>query len=117
STSADIYSLGKLLAWLVSAPDPEFRAIVARATADDPDDRYLTAEALADDVEAWATGLPVAAMNGGRGYVVAKFVRRNRLPLTFALLALALLVSALVYALVANHRAQSARAEAEARFS
>jgi len=117
STSADIYSLGKLLAWLMSAQDAEFRAIIARATANDPDDRYLTAEALAEDVEAWAKGLPVAAMEGGRRYVLTKFIRRNRLPLGIAALALALLVSALVFALVANHRAQVARVDAETRFN
>ena len=116
STAADIYSLGKLLAWLVPAQDGEFKAIVARATATDPDARYATAEALAEDVIAWRDGMPVNAMEGGRRYVAAKFIRRNRGGLALATLALVLLVGALVYALVANHRAQIARAEAEARF-
>jgi hypothetical protein len=118
STGADIYSLGKLLAWLLpNGSDAEFKAIVAKATADDPNDRYATAEALAEDVEAWSSGYPVVAAQGGRGHVFAKFVRRNRLPIGAAVLALVLLLSALVYALVANHRAQIARADAETRFN
>jgi serine/threonine-protein kinase len=116
STGADIYSLGKLLAWLLPDQDTELKAIVTQATADDPNDRYPTAEALADDIEAWASGRPVSAMAGGRRYAAAKFIRRNRLPIAAGLLALALLLAALVSALVANHRAQIARAEAEARF-
>ncbi len=117
STGADIYSLGKLLGWLIPRQDVELAAIVSRATAADPQDRYATALALAEDVEAWRSCRPVAAMEGGRRYVAAKFIRRNRLPLGLATLALALLVGALAYALVANHRAQLAQAEAEARFS
>lgn len=109
ATAADIYSLGKLLGWLIPAQDAELKAIIARATAADPLARYATAEALAGDVEAWAGGLPVSAIEGGRGYVAGKFVRRHRLPLAAGALALALLVAALVYALIA-------RAEAEARF-
>ena len=117
STATDIYSLGKLLAWLIPAQDEELRAIVARATATEPDGRYATAEALAADVEAWRDGRPVAAMDGGRRYVATKFIRRNRGPIGLAALALLLMMSALAYALVANHRAQVARGEAEGRFN
>jgi len=109
STAADIYSLGKLLGWLLPAQDGELKAIIARATADDPLARYATAEALAGDAEAWSRGLPVSAMGGGRGYVARKFVRRHRVALAAGALALLLLIAALVYALIA-------RAEAEARF-
>jgi len=118
STGADIYSLGKLLAWLLpDEKDAEFRAILARATAQDPNDRYATAEALAEDVEAWDTAYPVAAVRGGRSYIAGKFVRRNRWPIAAGALALVLLLSALVYALVANYRAQTARSDAETRFN
>ncbi len=116
STGADVYSLGKLLAWLIPGEERELKAIVTKATAVDAHDRYSTADALAQDVEAWTSGLPVAAVAGGRGYMLAKFVTRNQAPIAAAAIALVLLVSALVYALVANHRAQIARAEAEARF-
>ena len=118
TTSADIYSLGKLLARLFSGHrDAELDAIVAKATAQLPADRYPTVEALAADVDAWEANRPVAAMRGGRGYVLLKFVARNRLPvLAGAGAALALLL-AFGATLVANQRAERARAEAEARFA
>ncbi len=117
STAADIYSLGRLLARLEPSKDAEFAAIVARATATDPNNRYSTAEALASDVAAWNAGWPVGAMDGGGSYATRKFIARHRLPIAAAGLALLLLIGTLVYALVANQRAQIARADAEARFA
>jgi len=118
TTLSDIYSLGRVLAWLTEgdAADPELAAIVARATAEDPERRYSTVEALRDDVSAYRAGFPVAAMEGGRGYVFGKFVRRHRLAVGGAATASVLLVAALAVTLVANAQAQAARAEAEARF-
>jgi serine/threonine-protein kinase len=118
TTAADIYSLGKLLAKLMAPErdDAELAAIVARATAQRPGDRYLTVEALAADVEAWGGGLPVAAVGGGRSYLARKFVSRHRFGAAAATVGLALLVAALVITLIANRRADTARAEAERRF-
>jgi serine/threonine-protein kinase len=118
TTLSDVYSLGQALAWLTEGDpaDPELAAIVARATAEDPERRYSTVEALRDDLAAHIAGFPVAAMDGGRGYVFGKFVARHRLAVGGAALASVLLVAALVVTLVANHQAQAARAEAEARF-
>lgn len=118
TTLSDVYSLGKVLAWLTEddPPDAELSAIVARATADDPAERYSTVEALRDDVAAWRGGFPVAAAGGGRGYIFRKFVGRHRLAVGGAAGASALLVAALVVTLVANGRAEAARAEAETRF-
>lgn len=116
TTAADIYSLGKVLAALISDRDADLQAIVARAAAEAPGDRYATARELADDVEAWRTGFPVAARGGGGGYVARRFVARHRLAVFASIAALILLTGALVYALVANVRAQEARREAEHRF-
>ncbi|MBX3483439.1 serine/threonine-protein kinase [Phenylobacterium sp.] len=118
TTLSDIYSLGRVLAWLTEgdAPDAELRAIVARATADDPAERYPTVEALRDDVTAWRGGFPVAAVGGGRGYVFGKFVRRHRLAVGGAAAAAILLIAAFGLTLAANARAEAARAEAETRF-
>jgi tetratricopeptide (TPR) repeat protein len=118
TTLSDVYSLGRVLAWLTEGDDadPELAAIVTRATAEDPEHRYSTVEALRDDVLARIAGFPVAAMNGGPGYVFGKFVARRRLAVGGAIAASGLLVAALVVTLVANHQAQAARAEAEARF-
>ncbi|PZQ65213.1 MAG: hypothetical protein DI570_02455 [Phenylobacterium zucineum] len=118
TTLSDVYSLGKVLAWLTEGDpaDPEMAAIVARATADDPADRYSTVEALREDVAAHRGGFPVAAMAGGRRYVFRKFVARHRLAVGAAATAGLLLVAALGVTLAANARAEAARAEAEARF-
>jgi len=117
TTLSDVYSLGRVLAYLTAdTGDPELAAIVARATAADPDARYSTAEALRADVTAHRGGFPVAAVGGGRGYVFARFVGRHRLAVSGAATAAVLLMAALAVTLVANARAEAARAEAEARF-
>lgn len=118
STAADVYSLGRLLEKILPpAPgDRELRAIVARATAADPAARYPGADALGADVEAWGKGFPVAAMGRPRFYPTKKFVGRHRLGTAAVAAGLVLLVGALAWALVANTRAQAARAEAEQRF-
>jgi len=118
TTAADIYSLGKVLAKLIP-PEPgdrELKAIVARATADDPQSRYPTADALGADVAAWVSGLPVAAMDGGRRYALAKFVARHRVGVAAASIALLLLVGAFAITLLANARAERALAQSENRF-
>ncbi|MBL8772350.1 MAG: protein kinase [Phenylobacterium sp.] len=118
TTLSDIYSLGRVLAWLTEGdpPDAELAAIIGRATAEDPTERYPTVEAMRDDVAAWRGGFPVAAVAGGRGYVFGKFVRRHRLAVGGAATAGVLIVAALAATLVANARAEAARAEAERRF-
>ncbi len=118
TTAADIFSLGKLLQKLIP-PEPgdrESKAIVTRATAEDPAARYPTADALGADVAAWASGMPVAAINGGKRYAVAKFVGRHRIGVAAAAAALLLLLAAFALTLLANARAEAARADAEQRF-
>jgi serine/threonine-protein kinase len=119
TTLSDVYSLGKVLEMLTAGarPDAEREAIIARATAADPADRYSTVEALRADVAAWRGGFPVAAVGGGRRYVFGKFVARYRLAVGGTAAAALLLVAALAVTLVANYRAETARAEAEARFA
>ena len=118
TTLSDIYSLGRVLAWLTEddPADAEFAAIVARAMAEDPAARYPTVDALIADVTAYRAGFPVAAAGGGRGYVFRKFVGRHRLAVGAAATAGVLLLGAFAATLAANARAEAARAEAEARF-
>ena len=116
TTSADIYSLGKVLEKLLP-PEPgdrELEAIVARAAAVDPLDRYPTADALGADVAAWRDGLPVAAMDGGRRYRIGKFIGRHRAAVASAAVALLLLIGAFALTLIANRRAEEARGECRA---
>lgn len=118
TTLSDVYALGMVLARLVEgeALDPELAAIIARATAADPAARYPTVDALMSDVSAHERGFPVAAVGRGRGYVFGKFVARHRLGVGLASAAGLLIIVSLAASLVATHREQMARAEAELRF-
>jgi len=117
TTAADVYSLGKLLEKLLPpAGNRELAAIVARATATDPADRYPTADALGADVAAWHDGYPVEAMGRQRFYATRKFIGRHLIGTAATAIGVILLVGALVIALLANGRAERARAEAEQRF-
>jgi len=117
TTAADIYSLGKLLQKLLPPDeDRELKAIVDRATATDPADRYPTADSLGADVAAWHNGYPVEAIGRPRFYATRKYIGRHRIGVGATALGLLLLVGALVVALLANQRAQQARAQAEQRF-
>lgn len=95
STSSDVYSLGVVFAELLQAAgvrDGELDAIAARAAQADPRDRYPSVEALADDLQRCRAGYPVRALPRRRGYVLRRFLARNRLATAlaaFAALALA----------------------------
>jgi eukaryotic-like serine/threonine-protein kinase len=117
TTAADVFSLGRLLDALVPGADRELRAIVTRATAADPQARYPTVEALAEDVARMADGRAVAAMGGGAGYHLSRFLRRHRLPVFAGAAALLALVAALALTLTAYRRAETAREAEAARFA
>lgn len=118
TTLGDIFSLGRLLDVLVEdrAPDADLAAIIATATELDPANRYTSVDALMDDLQRYRSGRTVAARRGGRGYAIAKFVRRYRWPVVATATALALIVAALVIALVSYGRAERARIAEERRF-
>lgn len=118
TTAADIYSLGRLLERLIPPADGDLdqKAIIARACAERPEDRYPTADALKADVQAWRTNHPVAARRGGPAYLFGKFVRRRPWMLGSATAAVLALAVALGVTIIANVRAEAARAEADARF-
>ena len=138
TTATDVFGLGRLLTRLLSEPEPELAAIIARATApisgisgsvsgsnsgpntdDLPAARYPTADALADDLEAWRDGRVVMAMAmaGGRRYAVGKFVARHRLAAALSAGTLALLLGAVVAVLIAGQQARVAEADSAARFA
>lgn len=118
TTTTDIYSLGKLLASVIpgDGADRELAAIIDRATATDPAKRYPTVEALGADVAAWGSGHPVAAMGSPRYYAARKFIGRHKVGTAAAVLGVVLMAAAFSLTLIANMRAQQARADAERRF-
>lgn len=118
TTLTDIYSLGKLLKLLVVrwADDPDLAAIIAKATADDPDARYLSTDALLDDVQRFRSDRPVTARNGGRAYLLGKFVSRQKFAVGAVAAIVLLLVGGLTASLIGFGQARVAQAEAEARF-
>src|SRR6056297_1803166 len=87
TTLADVFSLGKLLDWLLrnhpadedQRVPRELVAIIDQATAGRPDERYSSVAALRDDLERFEQGLPVAAAPARFGYRLGKFLRRHRL--------------------------------------
>ncbi|MEP7066433.1 MAG: serine/threonine-protein kinase [Gemmatimonadota bacterium] len=84
--------------------------IVAKALKKDPTERYPTVVALAEDVRHFLRHEPVRARADSLRYRAGKFVRRNRLPVTFAALAVLVLAGAVV-----RERQLRQRAESEAR--
>jgi len=68
--------------------------IVAVALRRNPEERYRTAEALAQDLRRYLAHEPVSARPRSLGYLVAKFVQRNRAGVVSAsVVALALIVA------------------------
>ena len=119
TTAADIYSLGRLLEKILppAAGDAELQAVIACATANDPADRYATVDALRTDVDAWGAKLPVAAMAGGRPYIVRKFIQRHRASVLATAAGAVLILGALGATWHAYSVAETARAAEAKRFN
>jgi serine/threonine-protein kinase len=90
-------------------------AILAKALRKSPDERYPTTTALAEDIDRHVRGLPVLAQPESLAYRARKFVRRHRVPVAAAAVAVAALGSGLGAALwqARQARLQAQRAEAE----
>lgn len=119
NTLSDVYSLGRLLASILGGRtlSKEIEKIIQTATAAAPSDRYASVAALSEDVSNFMTALPVDAMNGGSLYRISKFIRRNRLFVSFGTLAIASLTGALALTFVQFQTAQRERDIADKRFN
>jgi non-specific serine/threonine protein kinase/serine/threonine-protein kinase len=81
----------------------------------DRNERYPSAGALADDLQRFLDGKPLSAVPASRGYVWGKFVRRHRVGLAAASVALAALLGGLAMSLYGLQQARTQRAIAQQR--
>jgi Tfp pilus assembly protein PilF len=88
-------------------------SIVRKTLNKEPDERYATASQLLEELDRYFNGLPVEAVEQSVPYRVRKFVRRHRLGVAVAALAVFLIVGfATAMALLAR---RATRGEAKAR--
>ncbi|TVQ38562.1 MAG: hypothetical protein EA370_05625 [Wenzhouxiangella sp.] len=97
--------------------DRDLDAICQRALQAEPGHRYNSAAAMAADLRAWERHHPVSARNGGRAYVLGKWLRRNRWPSAAAGLAALALVGGSALALWQAHEARQAQHAAESELA
>lgn len=85
--------------------DGDLDAVVAKAVAKEPAQRYRSVELFAEDIRRYLAGLPLLARKSSAGYRVRKFLRRNRVPVVLAALAIAAAASGLSVSLSEARRA------------
>ncbi len=90
--------------------------ILLKALEKDVARRYASVDHFAADLRATLAGYPVSARAPSRGYLLGKFVRRNRLAVGLAALAALALVAGASVALWQSRVADRERALAEKRF-
>lgn len=116
----DVYALGALARVLLREKLADARddldAIIARACADDAAARYHSSDALREDMRRWLAYRPITAREADRLYCARKFVRRRRLRVAGATLALLGLIGGLAVTSYLYVQAERARQLAEARF-
>jgi non-specific serine/threonine protein kinase/serine/threonine-protein kinase len=90
--------------------------IVLMAMRKEPARRYATAEQLADDIRRHLDRLPVRARKDTFTYRAGKFVRRQKVAVTAALLIALTLIGGIIATAWKNSVARAERARAERRF-
>lgn len=96
-----------------SALAGDLDAIVAQALRADPARRYGSPAALANDIERHLDSRPVQAREPTRRYRMGRYIRRHRVAVGFAVLALVALLGGTAIALDQAARARLAATEAE----
>ncbi len=89
--------------------------VVAKAMRHDRNERYPSAAALAEDLQRFLDGRPLQAVPASRRYAWGKFVRRHRVGLAAASVALVALLGGLGLSLYGLQQARAQRAIAEQR--
>ena len=94
---ADVYSIGALLAWILSglAVPKRLQAIVSKCMTESPSDRYLDAGGLVQDLARYQAGQAVTAYRESVWDVAVRWFERYR---TFILLVAAYLVMRSLFA-------------------
>jgi tRNA A-37 threonylcarbamoyl transferase component Bud32 len=113
TTATDVYSLGAVLAKLLSNGREiprDVDCILRQAMRSEPEERYVTVDALAADIHGFLESRPVHARAGNPWYRARKFLRRYWVSVTAAAVTAASLVLGIY---IANRE----RAIAEQRFS
>ena len=90
--------------------------IALKAMHADPQRRYASAEQLSEDIRRHLVGLPVVARPDTIAYRARKFVRRNRVAVAAAALAVLALIGGAAATTWQAQRAREAQARAERRF-
>jgi eukaryotic-like serine/threonine-protein kinase len=126
TTATDVFSLGRVLDELTSAPAvrqqrdqllaSEVRAIIEYACAADPAQRYVTINDMAADLRRALTHQPVHAFERASyspGYALRKWLNRNVVRVLSALVAVCLLVAVGLQLVAERDNAVAAQARAE----
>jgi serine/threonine-protein kinase len=92
----------------------ELDNVVLMALRKEPERRYASAEQLSEDLLRFLAGLPIHAQPDSVGYRTRKFIRRNRVAVAAAVIAVAALVAGTVVSLWQLGHAQAERHRAEA---
>jgi serine/threonine protein kinase/tetratricopeptide (TPR) repeat protein len=91
--------------------------IVLKALRKEPIRRYGSVAQFSDDVRRYLEGRPVTARKDTFNYRAAKFVKRNKIPVTAAALLFLTLIGGIFATALEARRAHQQRARAEKRFN
>ncbi len=91
--------------------------IVLKALRKEKEQRYASVERFADDIGNYLNGLPVQAHPQSFVYRASKFIKRNRLTVSLAAMAILLIISGVVAALWQSFEARKQQQIAEQRFA
>jgi tetratricopeptide (TPR) repeat protein/predicted Ser/Thr protein kinase len=98
--------------------DSDLENIVQETLRKEPERRYASADLLAEDLRLYLAGYPVIARPATRGYRIAKFVGRNKVPVAALVLVLLALLGGIAAtaweARIANQRFNDVRQLAHA---
>ena len=90
--------------------------ILLKALRKEPQQRYTSAQDFAEDLRSYSRGLPVSARRGTFRYRSGKFIQRNKLSLTAAVLVTLVVLAGAVAIVREAQIARVQRARAERRF-